>query len=450
MNYMTPALRPRTLVLFLGDIVFFTLSLWISLYLRVFTAPSLELFEAHLVPFSLLFIAWVLVFFIAGLYESRSIILERRTISVSLLMAQVINMVIAALFFFFVPIFGIAPKTLLVIYLAVSFILVLIWRVALFPRFGLQKTENAIMVGNGQEIKELAEAMNRAPRAPVHIAEFVGADTPELSAAIINAMQRHKARVIIADFNDDRVSAAFPRVYTLIYLGVRFFDAATVYEEVFGRIPLSVLNEQWLARNLSRYAHTLYDVLKRAVDIVIAVPAFLVSLIFYPFIALVLKIQDGGEIIIAMPRIGEGGRIFNLRKFRSMSGNDLGFYENGASKLHVTRVGKFLRVSRLDEIPQLWNVITGELSLIGPRPETPGLVELYGKEIPYYQVRHLVRPGLSGWAQLYGQHAHHGVGIVETRDKLSYDLYYIKHRSLVLDITIALKTIKKLLTRSGV
>ena len=113
-------------------------------------------------------------------------------------------------------------------------------------------------------------------------------------------------------------------------------------------------------------------------------------------------------------------------------------------------MGAFLRVTRLDELPQLWNIVRGDLSLIGPRPEVPTLVQQYAEEIPYYGVRHLVRPGLSGWAQLYGEHAHHGVDIDTTKNKLSYDLYYIKHRSLTLDITIVLKTIKKLLTRSGV
>lgn len=135
-----------------------------------------------------------------------------------------------------------------------------------------------------------------------------------------------------------------------------------------------------------------------------------------------------------------------------MTGNDSGAYgTSGVTKFKVTRVGGFLRVTRLDELPQLWNIVRGDLSLIGPRPEVPPLVQKYKQEIPYYNVRHLVRPGLSGWAQLYhDNHPHHGEAVEATREKLSYDLYYIKHRSLTLDLTIALKTIKKLLTRSGV
>jgi lipopolysaccharide/colanic/teichoic acid biosynthesis glycosyltransferase len=115
----------------------------------------------------------------------------------------------------------------------------------------------------------------------------------------------------------------------------------------------------------------------------------------------------------------------------------------------VTPFGNLLRRTRFDEFPQLWSVIKGDLSLIGPRPEIPELVNIYEKEIPYYSMRHLMKPGLSGWAQLYGEHSHGGVNINSTINKLSYDLFYFKNRSLMLDFKIALKTIKKILTRSG-
>jgi len=446
---MTPALRPRTLGLFVGDLLFFTFSLWLSLYLRTFDAPSLALFWAHLVPFSLLFVVWAIVFFIAGLYESRSIILERRAISVTLLMAQLANVVIAALFFSFVPIFGIAPKTLLVIYLIVSFVLVLLWRVALFPQIGFRRKENALVVGSGTEIVELVEALYKARHAPTAIAAVLEPGDPTLADDIKNAVAEFRPRFIIADFNDPRVLAAFPNLYNYLNRGIRFFDALGLYEEVFGRVPLSVIDQEWLARNVSRYSHTLYDSFKRIIDIIIGVLGGIVSLIFYPFVAAAIVLESGFPIFIAQERVGEDERTVTMYKFRSMQRNDMSL-GNAPSTNKVTRVGKVLRVTRLDELPQLWNIVRGDLSLIGPRPELPSGVALYEKEIPYYNVRHLVKPGLSGWAQLYGQHAHHGIGVEETRNKLSYDLYYIKHRSLMLDAVVILKTIKKLLTRSGV
>src|SRR3989344_381531 len=404
---MTTAFRPRTLVLFVGDLLAFVLALWLSLFLRVFEAPSPMLFVPHLVPFSLLFVAWVAVFFIAGLYESRLLALARRALSTTLLAAQTFNLIIAALFFFFVPLFGIAPKTLLFIYLAVSFLLVLLWRAGIFPSLGMQKPEPVAVLGTGPELVEVLDALGAAHRPPITI-----------------------------------VPAA---------PGVPAVSLASLYEEMFGRVLLSSVDDRWLADNLPRYTRTLYDPLKRAIDILIALPAGVISLIVYPFVALAIKLEDGGAVFIWQGRVGEGGRIVYMPKFRSMERNDTDLASLSHGTNRVTVVGRILRATRVDELPQLWSVVRGDLSLIGPRPELPSGVALYEKEIPYYGLRHLIKPGLSGWAYLNQYNdPHHGVAMEETRTKLSYDLYYLKHRSLVLDLTIALKTIAKLLTRRGV
>lgn len=451
---MATAFRPRTLVLFLGDIVFFAFALWLSLYLRAFEVPDRSLFFDHLQPFSLLFAAWAVVFFIAGLYESRSIILARRALSATLLAAQTFNIMLAALFFFVIPlsIFGIAPKVLLVIYLPVSFVLVLVWRVALYPRFGLQKPEAAIAVGSRGEVAELVRALDAAPRAPARVAVHLNPASPTIVEDVRQAVAEYQAKFIIADFHDSRVASAFPDMYNFLAVGIRFFDAMELYEEVFGRIPLAILDERWFARNVSRFAHTWYDPLKRAMDMGAAAVAGALSLAFYPLIILAIKLDDGGPVFVSLPRIGQDGKTIHIHKFRSMNGNDAGNYgKGGASKLSVTRVGKVLRKTSLDELPQFWNVLVGQLSLVGPRPETPALVGVYAGEIPFYHARHLIKPGITGWAQIYHANDPHAVTDVEaTKEKLSYDLYYLKHRSLTLDIVIALKTIKKLITRSGV
>ena len=448
---MATIFRPRTLILFVGDLFFLAAALWLSLIVRNLEMPSNELFVAHLTPFSILFAVWVGVYFIAGLYESRSIILARRALSTTLLVAQTFNIAIAALFFFYIPLFGIAPKTILFIYLIISFLGILLWRAYLYPRLGLQRQEAAIVVGDRPEVVELVRALARAPFAPARVVEVIAPTSRSLSADVQRALAEYQARFIIADFGDQRVSGVFPEMYNLISLGVRFFDAMVVYEQVFGRIPLSLVDERWLARNVSRYSHRLYDPLKRTMDIVVAVVGGVLSLVLYPFIITAIKLDSSGPAIISMMRAGEGGRQFRFYKFRSMSGNDEGEYgRNGTTSLSVTRVGKVLRTTRLDELPQFWNVIKGDLSLIGPRPETPSLVALYEKEIPHYNMRHLIKPGISGWAQLYhDNHPHHSSDVEATREKLSYDFYYLKHRSLTLDAIIVLKTLKKLLVRSG-
>ncbi|NCN08012.1 sugar transferase, partial [Candidatus Parcubacteria bacterium] len=139
-----------------------------------------------------------------------------------------------------------------------------------------------------------------------------------------------------------------------------------------------------------------------------------------------------------------------ILKFRTMLFNDNGDWQNKGLINKVTKVGNFLRKTRLDELPQLWNVLKGDISLIGPRPEFPNAVKQYAEEIPYYNVRHLIKPGLSGWAQIYhDQHPHHQADTLETKNKLSYDLYYIKNRSFFLDLKIALRTLNILLSIAG-
>lgn len=438
-------------MLFLGDVFFFAFALWATLALRALAWPDSALLTAYAVPFALLFALWVLVYFVAGLYESRTIIFARRALSITLLVAQMINIGIAALFFFFVPEFGIAPKTILIIYLVVSFLFVLVWRVFIFPWFGLQKAETALLVGEGAEIDELSGALNQAHRAPATIVATVRPSDGTIVASITALTQEHHPRFIIADFSDPRVAAAFPQIYNLLSRGVRFVDAMDLYEEVYGRVPLSQIDEMWLARNASKYSHILYDPIKAMMDFFGGLILGIISLVLYPLIIIAILIEDGFPIFIAQERVGEDNKLVRIYKFRSMSGNDNGKYgATGATALHVTRVGKFLRAWRFDELPQLWNIMRGNISLIGPRLEFPTLVAQYEQAIPYYGVRHLIKPGLSGWAQLY-HHAdpHHAADVEATKMKLSYDLYYLKHRSLALDIIIAIKTVRRMLVKGN-
>jgi lipopolysaccharide/colanic/teichoic acid biosynthesis glycosyltransferase len=447
---MANAFRLRTLTLFLGDIAILIFSLWLSLYLRTFSVPTETVFMLHFWPFSLIFLVSLIVFVIAGLYETRSVILARRAFSITLLVAQTFNVALAAAFFFLIPFFGIAPKTLLGIYLVVSFLLVLLWRVGIFPWLGLQKPERAILVGNTKEVHELANALNHAHRGPAHVAEIISPESATLADDITHAVTKQNARFIIADFTNPRVAMAFPEISGLLASGIGFFDALQLYETVFGRIPLSLLDERWFAQNISLGSYSIYDALKRGLDIIGSLVLGVCSLVLYPFLIAAIKLQDGGSIFYTQTRVGKNNLPIVMRKFRSMTGTDQGS-EVLKSKHRVTPLGKILRKTRVDEIPQLWNVLIGDLSLIGPRPEFPALVEKYTQQIPFYNIRHIAKPGLSGWAQLYhDNHPHHGTEVEATKEKLSYDLYYLKYRSLALDITIGLKTIKKILTRSGV
>jgi lipopolysaccharide/colanic/teichoic acid biosynthesis glycosyltransferase len=230
-----------------------------------------------------------------------------------------------------------------------------------------------------------------------------------------------------------------------LFKGVRFASLQDFYEEVFERVPLEFVNEQWFLEHVSTHPQPLYAWAKRLMDVVIALPLALISLIVYPVIWLLIRLEDGGPLFFNETRIGQGGSEIKLFKFRSMS------CEPELEARQITRVGHFLRKTRLDELPQLWSVVRGDQSLIGPRPERPDYVKMYREEVPYYDIRHLTPPGLSGWAQMYQKmHPHFRPSADATREKLSYDLYYLKHRSLWLDIKIALKTIKTVLSHQGI
>ena len=450
---MTLVPRREYILLLIGDIAVFVLSLWLTLSIRYLAFPSLDFFRQHLVPFSLLFIVWVIVFFIAGLY-GRHTRLFRRHLMATILYAQVINVIIAALFFFLVPAFGIAPKTLLFFYLFVSFILILVWRVYLFPQFRTMRRLKGVLIAAGPDGGLLAHEVANDSRVPFtfdYVVDTATTPSHEVIQQACRIAEKDDVSFLVVDFADPSIAAVLPIMYDASFHKKRFslIDVIDLYQEMFDRVPLSLLRYEWILRNVS--ASRVYDTLKRVFDTVVALIMALVSLIVYPFVALAIKIEDGGEVFITQQRVGRFQKPIKIIKFRTMSGNDNGVYDmTGKSTLRVTRVGKWLRLLRIDELPQLWNVVSGELSLVGPRPELPALAAQYSARIPYYNARYLVNPGLTGWAQIrHDRDPHHGADIAETKMKLSYDLYYLKRRSIVLDLFIMLQTVRIVFTARG-
>jgi lipopolysaccharide/colanic/teichoic acid biosynthesis glycosyltransferase len=214
-------------------------------------------------------------------------------------------------------------------------------------------------------------------------------------------------------------------------------------------VPLSNINYNWFITTISQSRTVIYDAVKRGVDIVGAAVLLIPAGLFFPLIALAIKLDDRGSLFYSTVRVGQYNRPITIYKFRTKNGTDS---DTDALKsvLVDTRVGKVLRQTRLDELPQLINILRGDLSFIGPRPEMPALANVYAKEIPFYNTRHFLKPGLSGWAQIKDFDAPRGgVDIERTTSKLSYDLYYLARRSLLLDIQIALKTLGTIIMRTG-
>lgn len=401
--------RRETALLVLGDFLILVASLWVALFLRNLSAPPLGYFENNMVPFLPVFALSLVIFYISGLYEKQTRPI-RRIMGMRIFGAQAATVAAAAILFFVLPL-NIAPKTILILYLVVSVIAESAWR---FYRMNVEITEgkrtSVILVGSGPAADELYEEVNGNNK---YMIRFVGrADKKSQTAGSVPEM-----------------------------------DTVSLYEEIFDRVPLDTLNSNE-SLTIPSQQRMLYDRSKRAFDVILALVLSLIAIPVICAAALALSIESGAPFM-RPKRIGKNGRIIRLLKLRSML-----FDDDGDPKLQkknrVTTIGRILRKTRIDELPQLWNILTGDLSFVGPRPEFPKIAEVYEREIPQYAMRHLIAPGLSGWAQIHDYDAPRGGADVErTKRKLSFDLYYLKRRSFGLDLAIAVKTLRALSSFSG-
>lgn len=446
--------RGNTILLLLGDFVVFGGALVCTLLIRYREIPSDEVVSQHLQPFLFLFCFWILVFLIAGLYD-KYVSLVRKSIPALVLKVQVVNMLLAALFFFIFPV-EIEPKTNLLIYLIISSVLIVFWRLYIYPRITTGKPMRALVIGDSEEALGIARVFAKNQYFK-HIKPFVLSkqdipDFAEFKAALQRFLEHDSTDIVIADMRDPFALTLAPDLYHYAFedKNIRFINLSKMYEELHHRILPSLVGDVWLLEHVTAQApHYAYDFMKRLIDIVGALILLVPSVIIFPLVALAIKLEDRGQLFYLATRVGQYGRHIQIYKLRTMTGVDTPD-KAVHSDLVVTRVGRFLRKTRLDELPQLINVLKGDLSFIGPRPEIPTLVDIYAREIPYYNLRHLVKPGLSGWAQINNFDVPRGgVDVERTIEKLSFDLYYLKHRSFLLDIEIALKTINTLVMRTG-
>lgn len=433
-------------MLFVGDLAVFVVALYVTLAIRYLGIPKTDLFLQHLVPFAILFLVWTLVFFIAGLYERRILILKNRLVQ-AIAKVQITNSLIGILFFYFVPFqyFGITPKINLLLYMLISIVLVLFWRVYFYSFFSIRNKEKAILIGSGNEFKDLKEAINGDNHSNLEFVYFIDSEilqSIDFNEEIVKKIYSENITTIVADLDNEKMGPILPHLYNLVFSKVRFIDLHKVYESVFEQISLSLVRYNWFLENVSFSSpKPAFDFLKRFFDILLSMVFGIISLVFYPLIIFVIYITDGRPVFFIQERVGKDNQIIKITKFRTMT-------KDGKK---VTSVGKILRKIRIDELPQLWNVFSGSMSLVGPRPEIPELVKEYKKEISYYEIRHILKPGLSGWAQIHQDNPpKFAVALSETKTKFSYDLYYIKNRSLLLDLKIALRTIAILLSRTGI
>jgi exopolysaccharide biosynthesis polyprenyl glycosylphosphotransferase len=269
---------------------------------------------------------------------------------------------------------------------------------------------------------------------------------------LMEIIEREKVTDLIFAISGDMQPGLYSAILKAEENGIEVTTMPVAYEELLGRVPISLLDDDWILRTFVDRAHASgsYELGKRMMDLIGAFAGMILLAIFFPIIALVIIIDDGFPIIFRQSRVGKSGKTFNLLKFRSMRRDA---EQDGIARFAVenderaTRSGKFLRKSHLDELPQFFNVLKGDLSLVGPRAERPELVESLQKEVPFYRARLFIKPGITGWAQVNYQYASN---IEETAVKLEHDLYYIMHRNLLLDILILVRTVGQVIGFRGI
>ncbi|MFA6464087.1 MAG: hypothetical protein WCV55_03730, partial [Candidatus Paceibacterota bacterium] len=275
--------KRETIILLIGDVLGLFLSLFLSLYLRSFEIPTIETLFISIPPWSFIFSITILSFFIAGLYEKHRSML-RKKIPELLFNTEIINSVVAIVFFYFTPFFGVAPKTILFIYIIVSFLVLFSWRMLAINLFFSREKENAILIARGEESQLLEKEINENPRYSFKIISRIDIETKGLDfdKDVLEKIEKENVKILIVDSVDQKISGFLPNFYNLIFSRITFLEMHDLYEEVFDRVPVSLLDYSWFLEHISASPREVYDVLKRLMDILISIPLFIISLIFYP------------------------------------------------------------------------------------------------------------------------------------------------------------------------
>jgi sugar transferase (PEP-CTERM system associated) len=370
-----------------------------------------------------------------------------------LVVLSVLSFFLAALVYFF-PDLDIGPNVL-VVGVTVLAIALVIWRWAYEWIVGLSMfRERVYVLGNGERARNVVETLRARRDAGMDVVNVEGGgsfkELRERFAADLRGFRDPKSRIdrIIVAMEERRGSMPLRELLDLRLSGVLIEDATSLLERLYGKLPLEGLNPSALIFSDGFNVKASQQIVRRLVSITVSFVALIICLPFLPFIILAVRLSSRGPIFFRQTRVGLRGRPFTVYKFRTMRQDAEAAGAVWATKddPRVTKLGKFMRKTRVDEIPQLWNVLRGEMAFVGPRPERPEFVQWLSNEIPFYELRHIIRPGITGWAQVRFRY---GASLEETKQKLEYDLYYVKHLSLGLDLLIMFETIKTIILRRG-
>jgi exopolysaccharide biosynthesis polyprenyl glycosylphosphotransferase len=433
----------KVFLFFIADAAALYAGLFLTLIIRYGSRFYEEFQTQHALPFTIVFLVWILVFYIAGLYDLRRL---RNNLDFlkTLFVCLGINAALAVLLFYLIPIFGIAPKTNLLIFIVIFAIIEIFWRRFLNRAMAFGETPNKVLfIGDGAVGAEVKSAIKENPQLGYGIMAEMDEKAAYASPHEIETIvEREHINLIVIPTQLKQEPKLVAMLYELFATGVTVTDITSFYELILRKVPLTEIQETWFLENIASEVR-FYDSLKRASEFV---GALLVGIALIPFellIALLVAATSRGPVIYRQVRVGEKGKDFTLYKFRTMRVDAEKDGAQWASKndARTTPIGAMLRASHLDELPQLWNILRGDISFVGPRPERPEFVKKLAERIPYYEARLFIKPGVTGWAQI-----HHRADLTDADvvQKLQYDIYYLKNRSPILDWTIILKTIKSI------
>jgi len=452
----------KTILLLVCDAVLIVTGLLIGTAVRFhqISAISHYLHDLH-TPYRMgwVVLTCVLALYYLDLYDSR-LLRRRREMIVSVFQALGYTCLALAVSYIVLPDYSLG-RGIAALSAPVILLLLLSWRL-LSGNSGVAvgEAERVLMLGTGPAGVDLVREIISRPELNMKVLGFLDEKGENIGRSLVNPGVVGAVRdveEIAAQLKIDRVILCLTerRGYTPIrqllhlkFAGVGIEDVHSINERITGRILLEHLSPSWLILSGGFRKSSLIFAIKRATDVLVALVGILLTWPLFLLVLLAVFIETGRPIFFIQERMGHKGRSFKLIKFRSMRQDA----EAGGPKWatqnddRVTRVGRFIRKTRLDEIPQLWNVLRGEMSLVGPRPERPHFCSMLEESIPLYQLRHSVRPGITGWAQVKYQY---GASVEDAKIKLEYDFFYIKHLSLLLDLAILFETAKVILRRRG-
>lgn len=444
----------RTVVLLLGEAVIVYASFVLATLLRFGPdAPLVLNYEGGLVKIVAVTACALLCSHFFDLYDPQRLTSNGETVFRILFVTGSLAFVLAAVGYVFPPFMlgnGVFVMGLLILAVGlVSWRIVFSWLVER-PYF----REQVYVLGTGDQARTIVDTLRTRPGIGMDVVGWAGAvgngslTREALGEKLRNLLQRQKVHRVIVAMSDRRGAMPVSELLDLRFSGVKVEDGTSMLEKISGKIEVSELHPSWLIFSDGFRISMPTLLLKRLVSVAASLACLLVFLPLVPIIALAIKLSSRGPVLYRQKRVGRNGTIFTCYKFRSMredaEADGPQWAGNGDSR--ITWVGRWLRKTRLDEVPQLWNVLRGDMSFVGPRPERPEFVESLTRELPYYQLRHIIRPGLTGWAQV---NYRYGASVEEAKEKLRYDLYYIKNISLTLDLLVLFETVKTVLIARG-